>query len=163
MARGYTLIEMLVVVIIIGILVGGGIASLLTFRERQYLKQAGSQLYSDLRLAQAKASSSETAAGCASGQLQGYGVQITNNSSVYKIVAICADANVDVMQRTLPAGATALTSSKCTTQLSFYILAKGATTGSLCMTYASRYYKVSSVKGGEVTDDGFVVGGTIIP
>ena len=148
-----------------GILVGGGIAALVTFRDKQHLKRAGSQLYSDLRLAQTKANASEVNGVCAGDVLEGYGIQFGSDATRYDVVVLCGGNVVVVpdMGRTLPVGVQTMNSTKCLSQLAFYILAKGADSGSVCLAYGERYYKVDVAAGGEIIDSGFVDEGEVLP
>lgn len=156
---GYTLIEVMVVVTLMGLLVGGGIAAMTSARQKQILKRAGSQLYSDLRLAQARASAGDKPSECLVPPvktLDGYRVKLVGTNQ-YQIVGVCSGEEYAAVTRTFPSGVTSLPdSTKCDTQASFLILGGGATGGVFCMQYNSRYYKVTVTSGGEVIDMGFV-------
>jgi prepilin-type N-terminal cleavage/methylation domain-containing protein len=70
--RGFTLIEMLVVVTITGLTVGGGIAAYNRFNDRQKVLQAAKTVVNQLRLVQKQADAGEKPDGC--GVLDGYAV-----------------------------------------------------------------------------------------
>ncbi len=160
---GYTLIEVLVVVLLTGLLVGGGVAAMTAARQKQVLKQAGSQLYNDLRLAQARASAGDKPEECGSANktLDGYRVKLVG-ATQYEIVGVCGALEFALgMTRTFPGAVTSLTSTKCGSQATFSVLGKGATTTTYCMQHAGRYYQVKVISGGEIIDAGYVGSGDI--
>ena len=94
MKLGYSLIEILVAVTIIGILTGSSLVGYNRFQGRQGLKSAGDQLVSDLRLTQQKALSGEKATGWCQGaneSLTGWRLIFTS-SAVYDIRGVCSSA-----------------------------------------------------------------------
>ena len=94
MKQGYSLLEVLVAVTIIGILTGSSLVGYNRFQGRQGLKSAGEQLVSDLRLTQAKALSGEKATGWCQGaneSLTGWRLVFTS-STVYDIRGVCSSA-----------------------------------------------------------------------
>ena len=91
---GYSLIEVLVAVTIIGILTGSSLVGYNRFQGRQGLKSAGEQLVSDLRLTQQKALSGEKVSGWCRGageSLTGWRLVFTS-STVYDIRGVCSSA-----------------------------------------------------------------------
>ena len=84
--KGYTLVEILVVVSIIGLLFSFGFVNFREYSRRQQLKNAATALSGNLRMAQEKALSGEVPAGCVG--LKSYGVKI--NATDYRILARCA-------------------------------------------------------------------------
>src|SRR3989339_717881 len=98
MKQGYSLLEVLVAVTIIGILTGSSLVGYNRFQGRQGLKSAGEQLVSDLRLTQQKALSGEKA----SGWCQGAGESLTGwrliftSAAIYDIRGVCSSGAVTV-------------------------------------------------------------------
>ena len=96
--RGYSLIEVLIAVTIIGILTGSSLVGYNRFQGRQGLKSAGEQLVSDLRLTQQKALSGEKPDNWCNGSgqtLAGWGLEFITPLTTYKIQAICSDVSVN--------------------------------------------------------------------
>ncbi|MBI5356871.1 prepilin-type N-terminal cleavage/methylation domain-containing protein [Candidatus Collierbacteria bacterium] len=94
MKHGYSLIEILAAVTIIGILTGSSLVGYNRFQGRQGLKSAGDQLVSDLRLTQQKALSGEKIVGWCQGaneSLAGWRLIFTS-STVYDIRGVCSSA-----------------------------------------------------------------------
>lgn len=91
---GFTLIEIIVVVAIMGVIMGGSIAGYRRFNERQKLLTTGKELLVNLRRAQAKATSGvKTNVGCNNQVLVGYRVQsFTQNR--YTLSQVCVVAGV---------------------------------------------------------------------
>lgn len=85
--KGFTLIELVVSVAIMGILVGGGIAAYRTFNTKQLVMTAGKEYVQLLRVAQKKAKAGEKPAGCTT--LSGYRVSVVANGSQATMYALC--------------------------------------------------------------------------
>lgn len=83
---GFTLVELLVSISIIGVLSVIGITSYNQFNRRQILITTVQNLVSELRITQSKAESGERPAGCV-GSMTGY--KVTFYSGGYKIEANC--------------------------------------------------------------------------
>lgn len=105
MKHGYSLIEILVAVTIIGILTGSSLVGYNRFQGRQGLKSAGDQLTSDLRLTQQKALSGQKASGWCQGaneSLTGWRLIFTS-PTVYDIRGVCSNAATTIFKSiTLP-------------------------------------------------------------
>lgn len=96
---GFTLIEMLVAISIMLLMVGGGIASYVTFQERRLVITEGQELTDFIRLAQQKASvkqipkqTSICNQGSETKRLVGYRVTKTNATNIY-IVGLCGSSD----------------------------------------------------------------------
>lgn len=88
MRRGYTLIELIVVITIIGLLVGASIAGFNTLNKRQTLISSGKEVISLMRTAQQRAVSGIKPAGVCD-RLMGYSVKGTINGSSYTLNYVC--------------------------------------------------------------------------
>lgn len=112
--KGFTLVEMLVVMTIIGILFAVGIARYQVFNRNQILTQAAEELKNNLRLAQQKALAGEKPA--ISGfctdpgdTLASYRLKFIPSGLRYNIKAICSDGSVqpnDFISYNLPENVT---------------------------------------------------------
>jgi type II secretory pathway pseudopilin PulG len=101
---GFTLIELLVVITIIMFLTGGGIASFLTFNDRQTVQNGAKLVQTYMRQAQGKARAGEKPPACAAAKLTGYRVQLTANSSQVILSAVCTNGVHTHTSYTLPGG-----------------------------------------------------------
>ena len=119
---GFTLIEVLISLTIIGLLFGFGFVSFRDFSRRQAVVSAGRAVIGDLRLAQSKALSGEKPASCnGANTLSSYSFQIINSIS-YKVVANCLAGNVDIKIENLPDG---ISMSPASGTISFKVLGQG--------------------------------------
>jgi prepilin-type N-terminal cleavage/methylation domain-containing protein len=110
-SSGYTLIEILVALSIIGLIFGVGYVNFRDFSRRQALSSTARSIKGDLRLAQEEALTgkkpSDAANKCVNPSaaiqptLSGYGFKIIN-SHTYAIEAVCSGGNVEVKRVTLP-------------------------------------------------------------
>src|SRR5437762_5518928 len=104
MKKGYTLIEILVGLSIIGILFAVGYLNFRDYARRQAVVAASRALKSDLRLAQEQALAGQKPTGC--GTLNGYQLNITSTTA-YEIDAVCDVGNVIAVKNiTTPTGIT---------------------------------------------------------
>ena len=106
MNSGYTLLELLMVVLIMGILVGLGAAGYRDFSRRQYITTAKQSITSGLRFAQSEASAGKKGA-CASGDFQGYIFDMQTSS--FSISIACTTGNILLQTKSLEADVTAVT------------------------------------------------------
>lgn len=107
--KGYTLIEILVGITIIGLLFSFGYVSFREFAGRQALVGTVKQVEGDLRLAQGKALSGEKPedTDCDSPKvLHGYLFRIISGGTTYRLTASCSGGNKVVKSVDLPAGFT---------------------------------------------------------
>ncbi len=106
--KGYTLVEVLLSLTLVGLLFGLDYATFRDFSRRQQLAGVARAIKGELRLVQGKASSAEKPAGCGANILSSYSFQITGSSS-YKITANCSGGvNVDIKTVNLSGGVTML-------------------------------------------------------
>jgi prepilin-type N-terminal cleavage/methylation domain-containing protein len=103
-ARGFTLIDLLITMSIIGVLFGLGVAKYNEFNRRQILDQAAQTLKSNLRLAQDKALAGEKPTiGC--GVLDGYQANfVDSNPDYYTLGAKCSPSSPTANNFSLPTG-----------------------------------------------------------
>lgn len=102
--RGYTLIEVLIVVSILTIIFTVGFARYRDYERRQKVVTITRQVKGDLRLAQEEALSGRKPSGC-TGVLNGYFFRRLN-SSTYVIQANCTNATIEVKRVELILGTT---------------------------------------------------------
>lgn len=126
MRKGYTLIEVLVSLTIIGLLFGFGYANFRDFSRRQALEGVARSIMGEIRLVQSKASAGEKPdnAKCnGTNTLSSYSFQIVNSTS-YKVVANCLGGNVDIWDtpKSLPDG---ISMSPTSGTISFKVLGQG--------------------------------------
>ncbi len=95
--KGYTLIEILIVLVIMGLLFAAGYANYRDFSRRQQVISAMRALRSDLRLAQEQAIEGKKPPGCTI--LNGYKFSV-QSPNLYEIDASCTSG--DIMVRTIP-------------------------------------------------------------
>lgn len=105
---GYTLIEILVGVTILGLFFSFGFASFRDFSRRQALSGTAKQVQGDLRLAQQQALSGKKPIGeeCNSPDvLNSFGFRVVDSTS-YSVRANCSGGSVVIKDVTLPSGIT---------------------------------------------------------
>lgn len=151
---GFTMIELLVVITIIMLLTGGGIAAYITFNDRQNLQNSAKLVQSYIRSAQTKARAGEKPVGC--DRLNGYRIVLTAASSNVVLSAVCANGNYVRSTYTLPGNVT----SESTQTMNFANLyggVGGAGTIVLRTNNTTLYrYSFKVTDGGEVSAGGFL-------
>jgi len=149
MRKGYTLIEVLVSLTVVGLLFGFGFVSFRDFSRRQAVASAGRMVIADLRLAQSKALSGEKPSGC-TGNLSTYNFVIVGTSS-YRIDAVCP-GSVTTKTQPLPSGI--LISSTPQNTVSFKVLGQGmagpGVTITLSQTGTTNISTITVSEGGEI-------------
>lgn len=109
-ALGYTLIELIIVIAIMSLLVGVGVAGYRDFSRRQDVQNSARTLIADLRVAQGAANSGEKPTGC--NALNGVVVDVTSATSYTLCYACnvnyagqsCSQLGFTMKQVTTPAG-----------------------------------------------------------
>lgn len=147
--NGFTLIELLVSVTILMLIVGGGLASYLTFNEKQQLTGAAKELQTYFRSAQTRARSGDVPSGCDT--LTAYSVQMAQDTSIVSIRAICTNGNIVTADHNLTGGVTPNTAIDIT----FNVL-KGGVSGAqnITLILGSRSYSFAVTVGGEISQGG---------
>src|SRR3989344_5731901 len=103
---GFTLVETMIAVTIVGLLTVGATASYGNYNKGQKLKQTALTIKNDLRQAQSKATSTEIPSTCAVGTFSEYQVNfVSGNPGQYTVSAVCS-STVPISQVTLPVGIT---------------------------------------------------------
>lgn len=164
---GFTLIEMLVVITILLIVMGGAIAGFMLFRDRQDARETAKKVQLLFVTAQQKASVRESPPGCTPPPLQGYQVSYNSTSKTFSLVALCA-VSPDDDPTTIPSTFTevliqdkdiAVPSSVSVTsglaKFNFYTLERGTNTGSTrqyTFTIGSTSYRFSVTPSGSVSN-----------
>ncbi len=106
---GFTLLELLVVMLIIGLAAGIGVANFRDFGRRQEIDNFARTLIGDLRTTHSDASAGRRVAGC-TGAFQGYAIDFTavaisggSKSTSYTVSAVCVTTSSVVRTITVPA------------------------------------------------------------
>lgn len=120
-SRGYTLIELLIVMAIMGILFTVGYLSFQDYSRRQSLIAAGRGIRVDIKAAVESAVAGNKPSTC-SNVLNAYQFWVTSTTT-YEIDARCSLGNVVIKQVTIPAGLTISTPN--TNPVIFKVLAQG--------------------------------------
>jgi len=127
---GFTLIEMIVVLGLMALMLGGSIAGYRKFNERQTVLQGGKEFVSALRLAQKRASVGDKpdVAGCNAGEkLEGYRVRGSNGESVYLVVPLCNGVEVTAAEQDYTFSGDVV--FKQNVDIRFYVLSRGTDFG----------------------------------
>jgi prepilin-type N-terminal cleavage/methylation domain-containing protein len=119
--KGYTLIEILIVLTIMSLLFNFGSAGFKDFSRRQALSGTAKNIQGDLRLAQANAATGQKPSGCTT-TLDSYSFNVKSVSR-YTIEANCVPVSPIVKDVSLPSGITISTPSP--NPLKFKVLSQG--------------------------------------
>lgn len=164
--NGYTLIELLVSLAVVGILVGIGATSYRDFNEKQTVKGVAQNLKNDLRKVQNKVLAGEkdcrtsfcggTVVGCgndaAEKTLDAWLISFSANS--YLLYGSCAGTQFSQTTVNLPPNVS-LTATQ--SPLQFKVLGQGLVAeGTNCLIGFGRRYKIVVTTSGEIKDEGFV-------
>ena len=93
-SRGFTLIELIVVIGISMVMVGGAVAGYNNFNHRQQIIQSGKQFGSVIREAQKRASVGDKQAVCNADRLRWYEIFAVTGSNVFTLRAQCEGAGI---------------------------------------------------------------------
>ena len=124
MIKGFTLIEVLISLTIIGLLFGFGFANFRDYSRRQQLLSVARNLKGQIRLVQSKASAGEKPDDIkcnGTNTLSSYSFQIVSTTS-YRTVANCMGGNVTIKTENLPDG---ISMSPTSGIISFKVLGQG--------------------------------------
>lgn len=108
MSRGFTLIEISVVISVLAILSTLGIASFVSFSHKQELSSTVYELSTTINLAKSRAFSQVKPAQCANLPLDGYKIVITPPNS-YQMDAVCGGYSFNIKSVTMPKNITSTT------------------------------------------------------
>jgi type II secretory pathway pseudopilin PulG len=143
----FTLIEMLVVITIMMLMLGGGIAAYINFNENQQLLSAAKQMQTYLRGLQKKSRVGDRPDGCT--RLYSYTLTVAANSNLVFMQANCENGDFDTDNYTLGGGVTALNEI----EVSFKVLQGGATSqGNIILVKNTDRYQFQVTPGGEITE-----------
>lgn len=92
MKKGYSLVEILVVLTITGVIFGVGYVGFRDFARRQSINGAAKTFKTDIKLAQEQAFSGKKVPGCT--VLDGYEVFVDTTNSLYTVSASCSSGGV---------------------------------------------------------------------
>ena len=149
-AKGFTLLELIVVFTVIAILSTMGIASFVSYSRNQTLVQAGSDLENTITLARSRALSQVVPAVCSGQVLNGYQVDINTLNNSYTLSVICLGTH-SIQATTLPANITF--SSQTTASSIFYpVISSGATGGNtkIVLTGYSKTFTITIDNNGNI-------------
>jgi prepilin-type N-terminal cleavage/methylation domain-containing protein len=154
--NGYTLIEILVGLTIIGIIFGVGYVGFRDFSRRQLLQTASRMIKSDLRLAQSKALAGEKPndARCTGTEVLNAYEFIIVDSDTYRVNAKCSGGDVEIKVHEL--GSDDMTMTSATNPIIFKVLGHGTNipnpTEIISITQIStgRIVSVTVSQGGEI-------------
>ena len=145
---GFTLIEVLISLTVVGLLFGFGFANFRDYSRRQQLVSAARTITGELRLVQSKASAGEKPAGCAT--LSSYSFRI--NTASYQTAAVCSGGSIPIKTENLPSGITL--SAVGDNPIYFKVLGQGITGSgviiTLTQTGTSNTTMVTVTQGGEI-------------
>lgn len=154
MRTGYTLIEIIVVVTIMGLLVGGSIAGFNTLNQRQTILSAGREVSSIMRTAQQRAISGLKPTAGICDQLLGYSVKGTINSSTYTLNTVCLNSGAPVTRVVqtyrLATGITFV--STFTVQFNVQTGGAGGNIGDLKLKSSAHVYTMNISSAGDITE-----------
>lgn len=157
MQRGYTLIELLIVITIMGLLVGASIAGFNTLNQRQTVLSAGKEVISLMRTAQQKSASGVKPAGTCD-QLLGYSVIGTINTGVYSLNSVCNNSGSITTTKIKSAALASGVTFNSTFTVLFNTLTAGAsgTVGDIKVKTASYSFTFTVNASGDITEKGIL-------
>lgn len=97
---GFTLLELIIVIALMALTVGGAVATYRQFNDKQRVVSEAKQLIALLRTAQRRISVGDKPAACAGRNLNGY--TVSGSNSTYTLTVQCASmANITVSTKTM--------------------------------------------------------------
>jgi len=153
-STGFTLIELIIVIGVLILITGGGIASFINFNEKQQVLNGSKELRSYLRMAQTLVRVGEVPEGC--GKLTGYKVMSLDAgvTKEIRVIAVCSNGNIIKSSFLLPE-TTTLSSNINITFLGLHGGVTGATTIEV-LGSSDRVYSFEVTQGGEITQGEFI-------
>lgn len=143
----FSLIEMLVVITIMMLMLGGGIAAYINFNTKQQLVGAARQLQVYLRSLQKKARVGDRPDGCT--RLNGYQMRVIAGSGLVVMGADCDGGLIATDQYSMTGGVKA----QSNIEISFKVLQGGATSlGNIILVKDTKKYQFQVTTGGEITE-----------
>jgi prepilin-type N-terminal cleavage/methylation domain-containing protein len=113
--RGYTFIELLVAISIMGIISTVGIASFVNYNDKQVMEGTASDVANFYILARQRAISQVKPDQCSTtDSLSGYRVVLNTSTSTYQLSVVCGASSYIVEQKKLPSNVTFVTTSPTT-------------------------------------------------
>lgn len=154
MRSGYTLIEIIVVVTIIGLLVGASIAGFNTLNQRQTVLSAGREVISIMRTAQQRALAGNKPDGIVCEQLRGYSVKGTVNSNQYTLNTVCSNGGVEstTLIRTYQMASNVTFVQTFTVQFNVQTGGAGGNIGDLQLKTNVHTYTLNITSAGDITE-----------
>ncbi len=143
MYKGFTLIELMLVVSILALLTGGGLVAFTGFREQRLALREAKKVVDELRLAQRRAIAGDKPAECGNFPMQGYKVSLRD--STITSTAICSGGS--------PVGRQVLLEGKVVdpVEVSFGVLEGGATPLTVEVCGGKYLYSVAITSAGSVS------------
>ena len=133
--KGFTLIEISIVVSIMAALTTMGVASFVSYSRSQSLQTAALDFSTTLNLAKSRSFSQVKPQQCVSQALEGYRVQILAGNDGYELQAICAGNVYKVKEGTFPQNITVSPDGTTSTSFFFPIISGGVVgSGSVVLT-----------------------------
>ena len=155
MKQGFTLIELMIVVALIGSLFVATAVNYGKYNRKKIVEKEAQELITDLRHAQSKALAGEKPSGCGANYLEGFKLKFTTSAD-YRIVGLCAGAEINV-KTNLDLGDSVVKQSG-PDEITFKLLGHGVTSaGTIRLSgYTGQwFYNLSVSATGEITDEGF--------
>jgi prepilin-type N-terminal cleavage/methylation domain-containing protein len=147
---GFTLVELMIVIVLFVMLTSGAVLSYRSFYQRQQVLQSAKNVQEAMRFAQKKSRVGEKPPGCQT--LNGYIVRGNSSSPTITLTADCTNADYTVTTVSL-VGNARLVSNLNTT---FLVITGGVINPDMVsVAYGSYMYTFEVNEGGEITDGDF--------
>lgn len=164
--NGFTTIELLIVILIMGLMFGVGLSSYNEFNKNQIIGQTAKEIKNYLRLVQQKSMSGEmdcSAGVCSNGGIctpadskpfKGWSVSVAGDNISYW--GTCGTTNYSSRTFEIPNTLTLSPTSAPANPITFTPSPGGNSGATICISGYSKIYKISLVSSGEIIDNGFV-------